>query len=131
LISSRWPVNRLMAVAMSLLAIALLALPFLYSVTHVDAFAVLMGLASGFVMVIFFSFWARAYGRRHLGHIQGTAQFLTVLASAVGPLLLAKCQAWTGSYTAVFYILGAWVTLLGVAALCVRLPKKLKSESSS
>jgi hypothetical protein len=30
-----------------------------------------MGLAGGFVMVIFFSFWGRAYGRAHLGRIQG------------------------------------------------------------
>ena len=51
-----------------------------------------MGLAGGFVMVVFFSFWGRAYGRAHLGRIQGAAQALTVLASAVGPLLLAG--AW-------------------------------------
>ena len=56
---------------------------------HVMAYAVVMGLAGGFVMVVFFSFWGRAYGRAHLGRIQGAAQALTVLASAIGPLLLA------------------------------------------
>ncbi len=42
-------------------------------------------------MVLFFSVWPRAFGRRDLGRIQGAAQALTVLASAVGPLLLAWC----------------------------------------
>jgi hypothetical protein len=59
--------------------------------------------AGGFVIVIFFSFWAKTFGRAQLGRIQGTAQMMTVLASAIGPLLLAKCHAWTGSYASVFY----------------------------
>ena len=34
---------------------------------QVIAYAVAMGVAGGFVMVVFFSFWGRTYGRRHLG----------------------------------------------------------------
>ena len=41
--------------------------------------------------------WAQVFGRTQLGRIQGSAQMLTVLASAIGPLLLAKTHAWTGS----------------------------------
>ena len=69
--------------------------------------AVAMGVAGGFVMVVFFSFWGRAYGRTHLGRIQGAAQALTVFASAIGPLLLAWCVDATGSYAAAFYALAA------------------------
>ena len=57
-----------------------------------------MGLGGGLVMVLFFSVWPRVYGRAHLGRIQGAAQAMTVLASAIGPLLLAWCVEWTGSY---------------------------------
>jgi len=121
-LSSRWPVNRLMALAMALLAAALLSLPALRTLPQVDAFSVVMGLAGGFVIVIFFSFWAKAFGRAHLGRITGAAQMLTVLASAVGPLLLAQCHAVTGSYAAVFYTLAAVVALLAVAAFVVRVP---------
>jgi hypothetical protein len=71
---------------------------------------------------VFFSFWGRAYGRAHLGRIQGAAQILTVLASAVGPLLLAQCVAWTGSYATAFYALAGVVATLGVAAVAVPLP---------
>ena len=81
-----------------------------------------MGLAGGFVIVIFFAFWSRAYGRAHLGKIQGAAQALTVIASAIGPLLLAECVARTGSYAAMFYALTFIVLLLAVSAWFVKLP---------
>ena len=118
--------NRLMTLAMALLAGALLALPQVQSELHVATWAVVMGLAGGFVIVIFFSFWSRAFGRAHLGKIQGAAQSLTVLASAVGPLLLAKCVAWTGSYAAMFYILSIVVAALGISAWFVRTPPQEK-----
>jgi MFS family permease len=123
-LAEKWSVKRLMALAMGLLAGALLSLPWLRAVWQVDIFAVVMGVAGGFVIVIFFSFWARTYGRAQLGRIQGTAQMLTVLASALGPLLLAKCHAWTGSYATVFYVVAAVVIVLGVAAWFVPLPQR-------
>src|SRR5262249_31354666 len=57
-LATRWSVNRLMALTMVLLAGALSGLPWLKTVPQVDAFAAVMGLAGGFVIVIFFSFWA-------------------------------------------------------------------------
>lgn len=122
-LASKWSMNRVMALAMVLLAGALLGLPSLTTLRQVDAFAVVMGVAGGFVIVTFFSVWARAFGRAQLGRIQGTAQMMTVLASAIGPLLLAQCHAWTGSYAAVFYALAGVVGLLGMAAWHVRLPQ--------
>jgi len=120
----------LMAAAMLLLTFALAVLPFVSRQWHVVAWAVVMGLAGGFVMVIFFSFWGRVYGRAHLGRIQGAAQILTVLASAVGPLLLARCVAATGSYASAFYVLAAIVALLGVAAAAVPLPTLAESRTA-
>jgi MFS family permease len=120
--ASRGSLRRLLAAAMLLLTLSLAALPHVTTQAEVMAYAVVMGLAGGFVMVVFFSFWGRAYGRAHLGRIQGAAQILTVLASAVGPLLLAQCVAWTGSYAAAFYALAAVVALLGLAAIFVPVP---------
>ncbi len=130
-LASRWSVNRLMALAMVLLAAALTALPSLRTVTQVDAFAVVMGLAGGFVIVIFFGFWAETFGRAHLGRVVGTAQMLTVLASALGPLLLAQCHAVTGSYASVFYTLAGVVALLALAAWTVKLPAPPAPEISN
>jgi hypothetical protein len=73
-------------------------------------------------MVLFFSVWPRVYGRAHLGRIQGAAQAMTVVASAVGPLLLAWCVEWTGSYAAMFNILAVIIGTLAVAAFLTPLP---------
>jgi MFS family permease len=130
-IASRWSVNRLMALAMTLLALALFSLPSLSTPAQVDAFALVMGLAGGFVIVIFFSVWADVFGRIHLGRIVGTAQMMTVVASAVGPLLLAQCHARTGSYASVFYVMSGVVLLLALAAWAVRLPRRVARSSAS
>jgi cyanate permease len=121
-LSARGTLSRLMAVAMGLLAGALLALPQVRTQWQVTGWAVVVGLAGGVVIVVFFSFWSRASGRAHLGKIQGAAQMLTVLASAVEPLLLAACVTKTRSYAVVFYWLALLVAGLGVAAWLVNIP---------
>ena len=126
-LATKWSLNRLMALAMSLLALSLLALPHVRTQAHVAAYASVMGVAGGFVMVLFFSFWSRAFGRAHLGKIQGAAQTLTVLASAIGPLLLAECVTRTGSYAVIFYLLAVVVGVLGIAAWSAAIPSPKKS----
>ena len=121
-LTEKWSVNRLMATAMTLVAGSLIALPHVKTQVHVVLYALVMGLAGGFVIVIFFSFWSRVYGRRHLGQIQGAAQTLTVVASALGPIILAKCLELTGSYAAIFYLLSAIVVILGLSAWFVPIP---------
>ena len=119
-IASKWKMNRLLAVAMVLLAGSLAALPHVSTQLHVAIYAAVMGLAGGFVIVIFFSFWSAAYGRKHLGKIQGAAQALTVIASALGPLVLAETVSRTGSYASIFYLLTALVLVLALLAWFVK-----------
>ena len=121
-IASKWKMNRLLSIAMILLAGSLAALPHVSTPTHVAIYAAVMGLAGGFVIVIFFSFWSAAYGRQHLGKIQGFAQSLTVIASALGPLILAETVTRTGSYASIFYLLTVVVLALALLAWLVRVP---------
>jgi MFS family permease len=121
-LSSRVPLGRLMAAALFVLAGGVLALPFVASLTQVMAWATAMGLGGGLVMVLFFSVWGRVFGRLHLGRIQGVAQALTVVASAVGPLLLAWSVEWTGSYAGMFQLLAGVIAAVAVAALLMSMP---------
>ena len=121
--------NRLMAMSLVVLAIGLAALPQVQAMPMVMAWALLMGLGGGLVMVLFFSVWPRLYGRRELGRIQGVAQAMTVFASAVGPLLLAACVEMTGSYAAMFYILASGVGTAAAAAFVIRLPRLASRRS--
>ena len=47
---------------------------------------------------------------------------MTVVASAIGPLLLAECVARTGSYAMMFYLLAVVVGVLGISAWFVSAP---------
>jgi MFS family permease len=120
--ADRGSLRHVLVAALVILTVALAALVHVTRVAHVFAQAVAMGIAGGFVMVVFFSFWGRAYGRPHLGRIQGAAQAMTVLASAVGPLLLALSVEWTGSYASAFYSLTGGVAALAAAAAIVPMP---------
>lgn len=121
-LASRWPIQRLMGIGMAVLSCALIALPLVRSYTDVVLYGAAMGIAGGVVTVVFFSVWGQVYGRRDLGKIQGCAQMMTVLASAVGPLLLAQTLERTGSYNPIFYGLAAIVALLGAGSWLVPLP---------
>ena len=121
--------RRLMAAAMGLLATGLVGLPLLESQVGLMSQASLMGIAGGVVAVLFFTIWRQAFGRLHLGRIQGAAQLLTVAGSATGPLLLAKVVESTGSYALAFRGLSAVVALLGVAALRVGWPTRKETTA--
>jgi MFS family permease len=121
-LAGRVPLGRLMGASLFVLAGGVIALPHVTTMPHVWLWASAMGLGGGLVMVLFFSVWGRVFGRRHLGRIQGIAQALTVVASAIGPLLLAWCLEWTGSYTAIFEILAAVILVVAIAAVLITLP---------
>ena len=120
-LARRYGMDRLLAVAMLVLAAALLAFPLVTTETEVYLYAVTLGFAGGMVTVIFFGVWVRLYGTAHLGRIQGAAQMMTVCASAVGPLLLALSKEQTGSYLPLFRILAAGSALLAVASWRLKL----------
>ena len=119
-----WSMQRLLGVALFIYAAALGALPLLATHSQLWIFAGLIGLSGGMITVIFFAVWRHGFGPAHLGGIQGAAQMLTVLASAIGPLLFAQCAALTGSYTPVLWTLAPSVLLLSVAAFRVSMPDR-------
>jgi MFS family permease len=121
-LAGRTSLRSILITALLVLAGGLAALAHVSTVAHVMAQAVAMGVAGGFIMVVFFSFWGRAYGRTHLGRIQGAAQAMTVVASAVGPLFLALWSESTGSYAMAFYVLAVVVAVLAFAAAVVPVP---------
>lgn len=123
-LGQRWPMQRLTGIGMGVLALSLAALPLVRTPLHVDLYAAAMGAAGGIVTVVFFTVWGKVFGRAHLGRIQGCAQAATVVASAVGPLLLAETLARTGSYDLLFWTLAGIVAALGLGSAVVPVPKR-------
>jgi len=120
-LGQKWPPGRLMSAAMFLLAAALCALPLAHTKAMAYAYAVAMGVSGGIVTVVFFLCWGKLFGRAHLGAVQGAAQLLTVLASALGPSLLAQSLRLTGSSTPLMFALAPIVAVLG--AFCLAAPQ--------
>lgn len=119
---ARFGIGRLTGVALLIYAAALGWLPSVKGVAQLWTFVALLGLSGGIIIVVFFAVWSQAFGQAHLGRIQAAAQFVTVVMSAVGPLLFAKCHAATGSYSPILYTLAPTVLLFAFAAWRVRLP---------
>lgn len=119
-LATRMPLGRLMAIALGVLAVGLIGLPLVTTLSQVMVWAAAMGLGGGFVMVLFFSVWPKVFGQAHLGRIQGAAQAITVLASAIGPLVFAWCVDRTGSYAAAFRILALVIAVVALASALLR-----------
>jgi MFS family permease len=124
-------ITRLLAASLAILAAALVLLPHVTTRPAVMMWAAAMGCGGGIVMVLFFSVWPNVFGRRHLGRIQGLAQALSVLASAIGPVLLAWYVEATGSYAGMFRVLAVAVAATAAAALVVSLPAPAVSDPRS
>lgn len=119
-LATRWSLHRLLAISMAVLAASLCYFPTVSTITEVYIYAITLGIAGGMVTVLFFAIWSRAFGGSHLGKIQGAAQMLTVLGSAIGPLAFEFCKQQTGSYAPLFYGLVPVCGLLGLIAWLVK-----------
>jgi MFS family permease len=131
LLAQRLPVGRMLAAALVVLAAALFWLPQVETLPQIIIYSVAMGVSGSAVTVIFFMIWGHAFGRAHLGRIQGAAQMMTVFASAFGPKLLAESKARTGSYTLMFYSLAVVVSVLAVCAWFVPIPRPEQAAETS
>lgn len=115
-LNRHWSLSRQLALAMVLHGGALAGVPIIASLTQLSVFAVIFGVSTGIITVVFFAVWSHAFGQAHLGRIQGAAQALTVFTSALGPLVFATTHAWWQSYTPVLLGLAPPMLIFGVAA---------------
>jgi nitrate/nitrite transporter NarK len=121
-LATRLSLPRLLAIAMCGLALALAAFQHITTLTHVYMYAAAMAAAGGLITVCFFTVWRRGFGPAYLGQVQGAAQMLTVLFSAIGPQLFASAQVRLGTYLPLFYPLAGISLVLALAAWLFPLP---------
>jgi MFS family permease len=123
-LATRWPLPRLMALATALLAAALFSFPAVTTVDQVYAYAAALAAAGGAITVCFFTVYRQAFGPGRLGSIQGLAQMMTVLFSAVGPQVFATTHARAGSYAPLFPPFAAVALALAAATWAFGLPAR-------
>lgn len=123
-LATSWSINRLLALSTGLLMGALLALPMVSTAAEAYAYSIAMGISGGVIAFVFFAIWGQVFGRREVGRIQGIAQMLTVLASALGAWAFPVCRDYTGSYLPMFVGLAPVAFALAAACWFTPLPKK-------
>ena len=123
-LATRWSLAKLMAGATGLFALALFSFPVVTTKVQVYAYAFTLAAAGGGMTVCFFAVYRRAFGPARLGSIQGFAQMLTVLFSAVGPLIFASTKVRLGSYSQLFPTAATIALVLAVLTWVVGMPKR-------
>lgn len=116
------PLGRLLMGGLLLLAGSLAWFPYVTSAAQATGYGILLGVASGPIIVVFFACWGQFFGRKNLAKVQGAAQSLTVLASASGPWLLTSSKPLLGSSAGFFQFAAGMALLLAMAVAWVRVP---------
>jgi hypothetical protein len=123
-LATRYPLARLMALASALFGAALLTFPSITAEAQVYVYACALAAAGGAISVCFYTSYRQAFGPAHLGSIQGTAQMLTVLFSAVGPQIFASSKVRLGSYSTLFPVFAAIAFGLALLTWMAGIPKR-------
>ena len=111
-------------------ALVLLAIIFV-TITRVDylagaiVYAVLFGVMNAFNITFCAYIWARYFGRRHLGSIQGAGQVVGVVGAAVGPPPFGIAFDMVRNFTDVLLTLAVVPLAGGVLVLFLREPAGL------
>jgi MFS family permease len=116
----RLPIRFWLGGALIVQAVALALFRVISTSTGMWTVAALMGLSGGIITVAFFAIWGDSFGKRHLGRIQGVAQTCSVLASALGPLLLERGVRFLHGYANTLIVAAPVCVLLGLLVLTLR-----------
>ncbi len=131
-LTTRPRIGPVLGLGLAVLGVGLAAFPSIQNMAGIYLYGAAMGVAGGIVTVVFFAAWSQLFGAAvHLGRIQGTAQLISVFASALGPVLLSRYHAAAGSYLPMFYFMGAGMGVLALAACFVPLPSQVLVEMTT
>lgn len=118
----RFTLPHVMAASLAILVGVLGLYPSLRNSWQVIVHASAFGFCGGVFSVLFFTAFGRSFGSTHLGKIQGLAQVMTVLTSALGPWWLADVQERTGSYLPAMSALAPVFAGVAILAWFTKLP---------
>ncbi|MFO1002371.1 MAG: MFS transporter [Planctomycetaceae bacterium] len=127
-LASRERAGLLLSCGLLMLAASLALFPSIRTVRQLQLYGSAMGFVGGLVTVVHFAAWGHFFGRSELGRIQGVAQVVTVVASAIGPLLMATSRDSRNSYLPIFSQFALCVFVLAIAAAIVKIPARLRGD---
>ncbi len=127
----RFPTRYVFASALVLLTVTMVAATLVNDVTTAVLYGVLFGANNAANITLFSFMWARYFGRRHIGSIQGAGQMVGVIGASVGPLPLGIAFDLTGSYTETVLMLAMLPLICAVPVLFLRTPRGMTVRSGN
>jgi MFS family permease len=115
--------------ALVLLAVILVAVTRVDDLFSAVVYAILFGMINASNIIFFSYIWARYFGRRYLGSIQGAGQMVGVIGAAAGPLPFGIAFDLVGSYTDVLLSLAVLPLAAAVLVLFLREPAALRQAA--
>jgi MFS family permease len=109
----RFPARWVLSVSMSLLAAAMIAVPFVSPGVTAALYGMTVGAAGSSVRALEAASFPKLFGIRHLGAIRGVVHSVSVASTAFGPLALSLGHDLTGSYVQV--LLALLIIPVGIA----------------
>jgi sugar phosphate permease len=122
------PLNRLLAVGMTMLASGVAVLAGAEQIGTVHLFAALFGGGQGLTVAVGAVIWVRYYGRQHLGKIRGTIWSLTVAGSGVGPLIMGLVRDADGRFDRAIQLFVVLLVPLAIASWWAHEPPEKPPE---
>ena len=129
-LTDRWRTERLLAIAMALLAGAILLLLAIQSVWLGMVYAAMLGLHGSILRSAGTVVWVNYYGRANQGTIRGISLSMMILAAAIGPLPLAIARDRAGTYTPALLLFAAFAVVAGCLVLTAKPPVRRSATSS-
>lgn len=130
-LATRERLGRVLAVGLVLLSISLAAFPAVTTLPRLWIYGTAMGITGGIITVVFFASWSLMFGRSQLARIQGTAQAISILASAAGPWMLAEIQFRFHSYHPGYYAFAAMTATIALLAWNLPFPQRVRQTEPS
>lgn len=120
--------ERVFAAGLATMSVALMAASQARGTATAVLYALVFGLANAAMHAHYVYLWARYFGRKHLGSIQGFAQFIGVVGASLGGLPLGWAWDRFGSYGGMLQLMAAVPILFALLVLTVDPPDLRASE---
>ncbi len=119
----RFPTKIMYAGTLLLLSGAMIGMAWAVDLTTAVIYGVIFGLCNGAVHSSYTFIWARFFGRKYLGSIQGAAHITVVVGAAIGAVPLAVAYDLVGRYTEALYLQAILPIFCAVLVLLMKPPK--------
>jgi MFS transporter, OFA family, oxalate/formate antiporter len=124
-LATRERIRILLGTGLLSLTLAMAWFPSIQTGFQLRLYGAVMGFVGGIITVVHFSVWGLFFGRAEIGKIQGAAQVLTVLASAIGPTFIAWFADQRHSHLPAYYGFALLTFVVSILSFLMPLPPQL------